>query len=74
MGVLLVETVGVGGGGESIDDLEDVETGEGTGVLKLSVVEVDGDSDDGVGDFSPRKASAVLFVSPRTIAEVSSGV
>ncbi|KAF5326355.1 hypothetical protein D9611_000923 [Ephemerocybe angulata] len=50
---LLVETVGDGGSGGLVDDTEDMETGDGTGILgglALSVVEVGGDGDDGVGD------------------------
>jgi len=40
---LLVETVGDGGGGRLVDDTEDLETGDGSGILgglTLSVVEV----------------------------------
>jgi len=51
--VLLVETVGEGGGGGLVDNTEDVETGDRTSVLgrlTLRVVEVGGDSDDGVLD------------------------
>jgi hypothetical protein len=51
---LLVESVGDGGGGRFVDDAEDVEACDGTGVLgslTLSVVEVGGDGDDGVSDF-----------------------
>lgn len=40
---LLVETVGDGGSGGFVDDTEDLETGDGTGILgglTLSVIEV----------------------------------
>ena len=50
---LLVKTVGNGSGSGLVDDTEDVETGNETGVLgslTLGVVEVGGDSDDGVVD------------------------
>jgi hypothetical protein len=49
----LVKTVGKGGSGGLVDDTEDVETGDLTGVLgglTLGVVEVGGDSDNGVLD------------------------
>lgn len=45
------ETVGNGGGGRLVDDTEDVEARNGTGVLgslTLVVVEVGGDGDDGL--------------------------
>jgi len=48
---LLLETVGEGGGGGLVDDTEDVKTGDLTGILgglSLLVVEVGGDSNDGV--------------------------
>ena len=48
---LLVETVGGGGGGGLVDDTEDIETGDETGIigsLTLGVVEVGGDSDNGL--------------------------
>ena len=50
---LLVETIGDGGGGGFIDDTEDVQAGNQTGVLgslALRVVEVGGDGDDGIVD------------------------
>jgi hypothetical protein len=50
---LLVETVGNGGRGGLVDDTEDVETGNETGVLgglTLGVVEVGRDRDDSVVD------------------------
>lgn len=49
----LVETVGDGSGGGSVDDTEDVEASEHTGVLgggTLGVVEVGGDGNDGLGE------------------------
>jgi hypothetical protein len=54
-GVLLVETVGDGSGGGLVDDSENVETSDQTGILgslSLRVVEVGGDGDDGLGDGS----------------------
>ena len=50
---LLVKTVGDSSGGGFVDDSEDVETSDGTGILgglSLRVVEVSGDGDDSVGD------------------------
>ena len=50
---LLVKTVGDGSSGGLVDDTEDLKTGNGTGILgglTLSVVEVGGNSNDGVGD------------------------
>ena len=50
---LLVETVSDGGSSGLVDDSEDVETGNGTGVLcglSLGIVEVGWDSDDSVRD------------------------
>jgi hypothetical protein len=52
--LLLVETIGDGGGGRFVNDTENVEASDDSGVLgslALSVVEVSGDGDDGVGDF-----------------------
>lgn len=43
LATLLVETVGDGGSGRFVDDTENLETGDGTGILgglTLSVVEV----------------------------------
>jgi hypothetical protein len=50
---LLVETVGNGGSGRLVDDSENVETGDETGILgslTLRVVEVGGNGDNGVVD------------------------
>lgn len=50
---LLVKTVGNGSSGGLVDDTQDVETGNETGILgslTLAVVEVGGDSNDGVVD------------------------
>ncbi|QGI60123.1 hypothetical protein CEK27_004094 [Fusarium fujikuroi] len=50
---LLLKTVGKGGGSRLVDDTENVETGNLTGILgalSLRVVEVSGDGDDGVLD------------------------
>ena len=52
--LLLVETVGNSGGGGLVDDTEDVEASDGSGILgslSLRIVEVSGDGDDGVLDF-----------------------
>ena len=49
----LVETVGDGGSCGLVDDTEDLETGNGTGVhggVTLSIVEVGGNGNDGVGN------------------------
>ena len=57
--ISLVKTVGDGGGGGLVDDTEDVETGNNTGILgglALVVVEVGGDGDDGVGDLLAKVA------------------
>jgi len=51
--LLLVKTIGNGGSSGLVDDTEDVQTGNETGVLgslTLRVVEVGGDSDDSVVD------------------------
>ena len=51
VGLVGTETVGDGGSGGLVDDTEDVEAGNGTsilGSLTLVVVEVGGDSDDGL--------------------------
>ncbi|KAL7278603.1 LOW QUALITY PROTEIN: hypothetical protein ACG7TL_007604 [Trametes sanguinea] len=53
LAALLVKTVGDGRGGRLVDDTENLKTGDGTGVLgrlTLSVVEVGGDGDNGMGD------------------------
>jgi len=50
---LLVQTIGDSGSGGLVDDTENVQTGDNTSILgglALSVIEVGGDSDDGVGD------------------------
>ena len=50
---LLVETVCDGSGGGLIDDTEDIETGDDTGVLgglSLGVIKVGGHGDDGACD------------------------
>ena len=54
LALLLVETVGNSGGGGLVDDTEDVEASDGSGILgslSLRIVEVSGDGDDGVLDF-----------------------
>ena len=54
---LLVETVGNGSGGRLVDDTEDVEASNETGVLgslTLRVVEVGGNGDDGVGHLATK--------------------
>lgn len=53
---------------------EDVETGDGTDVLKLSGVAIDGDSDDGVGDLLAEVSPSGFLISPRAIADISSRV
>jgi hypothetical protein len=53
LGLTGTKTVGNGGGGRLVDDTEDVKAGNRTGVLgglTLVVVEVGGDSDDGLLD------------------------
>ena len=53
LGLAGAETVGDSGGGRLVDDTEDVESGDGTGVLgglTLVVVEVGGDGDDSLLD------------------------
>lgn len=53
LGLTSTETVGDSGSGGLVDDTEDVETGDGTGILgglSLVVVEVGRDSDDGLLD------------------------
>ena len=53
LGLSGAETVGDSGGGRLVDDTENVETSNGTGVLgglTLVVVEVGGDGDDGLLD------------------------
>ena len=53
LGLSGAETVGDSGGGRLVDDTENVETGNGTGVLgslTLVVVEVGGNGDDGLLD------------------------
>ena len=50
---LLVEAVGDGSSGRLVNDTEDVETGDGTGVLRgltMRVVELGGNGDNGVVD------------------------
>jgi len=50
---LFVKTVGDGSSGGLVNDTEDLETGDGTGILgslALGVVEVGRDGDDGMGD------------------------
>ena len=61
---LFVEAVGEGGGGGFVDEAEDVEAGDASGVLgglALRVVEVGGDGDDGLGDGGAEEAFGVLF-------------
>ena len=53
LGLSGAETVGDSGGGRLVDDTEDVEASNGTGILgslTLVVVEVGGDGDDGLLD------------------------
>jgi len=53
VGGLLVETVSNGGSGGLVDDSENLESGDGTGILgseTLGVVEVSGDGDDSLLD------------------------
>src|SRR5690554_3572856 len=55
----LIQTVGNGGRGGLVDDTEDVEAGNDTGILgslALVVVEVGGDGDDGVGNLLSKVA------------------
>lgn len=70
----LVESVGDSGSGMLVDNAEDVETCDSSGVfsgLALSVVEVGGDDEDGVGNFPPETSfSSLDFVVVRTIAEI----
>ena len=50
---LFVKTIGDGGSSRLVDDTEDLEAGNGTGILgglTLGVVEVGWDGDNGVGD------------------------
>mmetsp|Transcript_18055 Transcript_18055/g.18703 ORF Transcript_18055/g.18703 Transcript_18055/m.18703 type:complete len:177 (+) Transcript_18055:1258-1788(+) len=57
--VLLVETIGDSGGGRLIDDSQNVQSRDHTGVLgglSLRVVEVSRDCDDGVFDLSSEVA------------------
>ena len=59
---LLVEAVGEGGGGGLVDEAEDVEAGDSSGIfggLALRVVEVGGDGDDGLGDFGAEETLGV---------------
>ena len=61
---LLVKTIRDGGGGRLIDDAEDLETSDSTGILgslTLGVVEVGGDGDDGVGDLLAEVSLSGLF-------------
>ena len=51
--LVLVETVGEGGGGRLVDDTLDLEAGDLARVLRrlsLRVIEIGGDGDDGFGD------------------------
>lgn len=57
--ISLIKTVGNGGGGGLVDNAEDVEAGNDTGILgslALVVVEVGGDGDDGVSDLLSKVA------------------
>ena len=50
---LFVKSIGDGGSSRLVDDAEDLESGDGAGILgglTLGVVEVCGDGDNGVGD------------------------
>ena len=60
---LLVKTVRNGSGSWLVDDSENVETSNQTGILSgltLSIVEIGGDSDDGIGDFFTEVNFSVL--------------
>ena len=63
---VLSKAVGDGGSGGLVDDTEDVQAGDGTGILgslALVVVEVGGDGDDGVGNLlAQAMTSATSFI------------
>merc|ERR550517_982603 len=64
LALLLVHPVGDGGGGGLIDDPHDGQAGDGPGVLgglPLSVVEVGGHGDDGVGDLLSKESLGSLL-------------
>ena len=59
-----VESIGEGGGSGLVDEAEDFESGDATGVarrLALGVVEVGRDGDDGFGDRGVENGFGVLF-------------
>jgi len=72
---LLVKTVGNGGSATGfVDDTKNLEAGNGTGILgglTLGVVEVGGDTDDGVDDLPSEVGLSGLLILVKTMAETS---